>query len=72
MPKRVQTTDGRYVRVAEGEWWDTTGIDIVPEAIVDAYMEANGVGLAVIGNGHEDDETDPAGHAPTLARPSVH
>jgi hypothetical protein len=25
MAKRYETTDGRYVAVAVGEWWDTTG-----------------------------------------------
>ena len=48
MPKRFETTDGRYVAVAVGEWWDTTGIDIVPEEVVDRYCEANDVGIVVV------------------------
>lgn len=37
----IVTTDERYVKVDEGRWWDTTGIDVVDEAEVDAYMAAN-------------------------------
>lgn len=49
-PARLKTTDDRYVKVAHDEWWDTTGIDIVPESVVDAYMLENGVGIVVIDN----------------------
>jgi len=51
MPDRYRTTDDRFVKVAENEWWDTTGIDIVPESVVDAYMLEMGVGIAVIDGG---------------------
>ena len=48
MPKRYQTSDGRYYSVAVNEWWDTTGTDIVPQGVVDKYMEANpDVGIVV-------------------------
>jgi hypothetical protein len=48
MSKR-ETTDGRYVEVAKGEWWDTTGIDILPESVVEAYLEQNpDVGIVVL------------------------
>lgn len=36
-----RTTDNRYVRIADNAWWDTTGVDIVPAATVDAHMRAN-------------------------------
>jgi len=47
-PSKVsaETTDGRFVRIDHDEWWDTTGIDIVPQWKVDLYLEQNpGVGL---------------------------
>lgn len=56
MAKRFETTDGRYVAVAVGEWWDTTGIDIVPEEIVDRYCAEHGVGIVVL---DVDDELGP-------------
>ena len=43
MAERRETTDGRYVEVAKGEWWDTTGIDIVPKEMVDRYCRSAGV-----------------------------
>lgn len=43
----VETTDRRYVRIGSDEWWDTTGIEIVSEAVVAAYMAAGCVGIAV-------------------------
>ena len=58
--QRFETTDRRYVKVGEDEWWDTTGIEIVPERMVDAYMEANRVGIAVIDV--PDDEPPPTLH----------
>lgn len=45
MAERRETTDGRYVEVAKGEWWDTTGIDIVPKEMVDRYCRSEGVGI---------------------------
>jgi hypothetical protein len=48
MAQRLETTDSRYVKVGEDEWWDTTGVDIVPEHVVDAYMAENRVGWVVI------------------------
>jgi hypothetical protein len=41
MGKRSETTDGRYIQVGKGEWWDTTGTEIVPEAAVDQYIRLN-------------------------------
>jgi hypothetical protein len=35
------TTDGRYVEVAPEEWWDTTGVEIVPETVVEAHLDRN-------------------------------
>jgi hypothetical protein len=58
--QRLETTDRRYVKVGEDEWWDTTGIDIVPEHVVDAYMAANRVGIVVIEV--PDEETPPTVH----------
>jgi hypothetical protein len=48
--RRYETTDGRYSSIGEsGEWWDTTGIEIVPQAIVDEYIEKNqAVGIVVL------------------------
>lgn len=56
MAQRFETTDGRHVCIAKGEWWDTTGIDIYPEEVVDRYCEANGVGILVY---EVDDELGP-------------
>lgn len=56
MALRNETSDGRYVQVAVGEWWDTSGTDIVPEEIVDRYCEAIGVGIVVL---EVDDELGP-------------
>jgi phage FluMu protein gp41 len=58
--QRLETTDRRYVKVGEDEWWDTTGIELVPEHVVDAYMAANRVGIAVIEV--PDEETPPTVH----------
>ena len=48
--RRYETTDGRYSSIGEtGEWWDTTGIDIVSQATVDEYIEKSPrVGIVVI------------------------
>ena len=45
---RSETTDRRYIEVGEDAWWDTTGVEIVPESVVDAYMAANRVGVVRI------------------------
>ena len=60
MTKR-ETTDGRYVEVARGEFWDTTGIDILPESVVDRYLDQNpDVGIVVLeGDIPEPDEGEP-------------
>jgi hypothetical protein len=51
-----QTTDGRYIQVGKGEWWDTTGTEIVPEAAVDQYIRLNpNVGIVVLENTEEND-----------------
>jgi hypothetical protein len=43
-----ETTDGRFVEVAPGEWWDTQGMNLVPEWVVDAYLRSTGnVGIVV-------------------------
>lgn len=47
MRKKIQTTDKRYLKVRDDEWWDTTGIEIDPEKVVDRYMEKNRVGVMV-------------------------
>ena len=36
----LMTTDERFRKVADGEWWDAAGIDLVPEAAVDRHLEA--------------------------------
>jgi len=51
----LETSDGRYVKVGDDEWWDKAGVDIVPEHAVDAYMADNPkVGIAVIEGPHEN------------------
>jgi len=47
MLRKYQTTDGRYFKVGEDEWWDTTGVEIVPESVIDEYMALKQVGIAV-------------------------
>ena len=37
--KRAETSDGRYVEVSPGVWWDTTGIDLVDQITVDGYLD---------------------------------
>jgi hypothetical protein len=50
-PMRIETTDGRYVKVAADSWRNTTGVDLVRQCVVDAYLQANRrVGIAVLGN----------------------
>lgn len=42
----IQTTDGRYNRIEENSWWDTTDITLHPESVVNKYMADNpGVGI---------------------------
>jgi len=48
LPERIETTDGRYVRLGPDEWLDTTNLATVPEATVDKHMADNRVGIAVI------------------------
>lgn len=36
---RAETSDGRYVEVSPGVWWDTTGIDLVDQMTVDGYLD---------------------------------
>ena len=45
--EEIQTTDERYLKVGDDAWWDTTGIEIVPEKVVDRCMEENRVGVMV-------------------------
>ena len=59
MAQRFETTDRRYVKVGEDEWWDTTGIEIVPEGVVEAYMKANRVGIVVL---ESDEQGSPTVH----------
>jgi hypothetical protein len=48
MMQKRETTDGRFVEVDPGQWWDTQGINIVPEWVVDAYLNSKGnVGVVV-------------------------
>lgn len=48
MIRRLETTDGRYRRIDPDEWWDTTGIDLVDDAFIEAYLDANpDVGISV-------------------------
>lgn len=45
----IYTTDERYSANGDGTWWDTTGIDIVPQEVVDQHLESNPrVGLMVV------------------------
>lgn len=37
----TETTDGRYVRLADGSWWEINGISLVDQHVVDAYLAAN-------------------------------
>ncbi len=61
MPQRYRTTDGRFVKVGEDEWWDTTGTDIVPDVVVDDHMRCNSVGTMVVElvEGEVTDDLDP-------------
>jgi hypothetical protein len=55
--KRLETTDGRYVRLADdsGDWWGTAGIDIVSEDVVYEYIDANpAVGIVVLERADEN------------------
>ena len=53
--KVVMTTDERFQQVTAAEWWDTTGIDLVPQVEVDRYLDCNpGVGLMVVEAADED------------------
>lgn len=48
MFQTIQTTDGRYNWVGENEWWDTTGVDTVPQEVVDRHLTENPrVGIVV-------------------------
>jgi hypothetical protein len=58
--QRLETTDGRYVKISEDEWWDTTGVEIVLEHVVDAYVMANPLGIVIIEK--PDDEFPPTVH----------
>jgi hypothetical protein len=53
------TTDERFQNFGNEEWWDTTGIDIVSEAVVDYSMASNpGVGVMVVECGDKDEESE--------------
>jgi hypothetical protein len=62
MPQRVATTDGRYVKVDEDKWWDTTGIDTVPEQVVNEYMKANPRVGVIVRELAEEDMLGPTRH----------
>jgi hypothetical protein len=34
-----ETTDGRFIQVDSATWWDTTGVDLVDESVVDEYLD---------------------------------
>ena len=56
MARRSETTDGRYVQVGKGEWWDTTGVEIVRKAVVDEHIRTNpAVGIVVVEITKEND-----------------
>ncbi len=50
----LMTTDERFQKVADEEWWDTTGIDLVPEAEVDRHLAEN-PGVGIMAMRHEDE-----------------
>lgn len=49
---RIQTTDGRFHRIEENLWWDSWGIDLVPEEQALSCLD-EGVGIAVISDDPE-------------------
>ncbi len=51
----LTTTDERFQKVADGEWWDTAGIDLVPEAEVDRQLAEN-PGVGVMATRHKDED----------------
>jgi hypothetical protein len=53
--RTMETTDGVYVRLVGQDgrwWWDTRGIRIVPERIVDAYLKRHPRVGVMIGERH--------------------
>ena len=55
MARTVLMTDERFQKVADGEWWDTAGIDLVPEAEVNRHLAENpGVGVMAMRHEGED------------------
>jgi hypothetical protein len=46
-PNGSETTDGRFVKVDDNAWWDTTGVDLVTEDDIERHMIANRVGIVV-------------------------
>lgn len=61
MRKRIQTTDERYLKVGDDAWWDTTGVEIVREEVIDRYMEENRVGV-MVSEINEEDMLGPSNH----------
>lgn len=51
----LMTTDERFQKVADGEWWDTAGVDLVPEEEVDRHLAEN-LGVGVMAMQHEDED----------------
>jgi hypothetical protein len=46
--RKMETTDGVFVKIDSSHWWDTRGITIVPEWIVYAYLNVHrNVGIVV-------------------------
>lgn len=47
----LMTTDERFQKVGDGEWWDITGIDIVPQEEVDQHLS-----VSVMVMQHQDED----------------
>lgn len=44
----LRTTDERFVKIDGATWWDTAGVMLVRDRIVEAYLDANpNVGIMV-------------------------
>lgn len=36
---RAETSDGRFVEIEPGVWWDTHGVDLVDQITLEAYLD---------------------------------
>lgn len=45
--RRIETTDGRFMQIMKGVWWDRVEGKRVEEEVIDAHM-ADGVGIVVL------------------------